>query len=544
MRQLSARLLFALAAASALAASARAQEAIRVDATILHQQIDGFGAGAAYLYEGQNPLAQEYMDFLYGTDPGEIGLTLIRVRIRQEAEGVWDWEIANGQKAHALGAKILASPWTPPERMKSNNNRIGGYLLASQYSNYVDYLNAFLALMAANDAPVSVISLQNEPDFVPIDYEGCGWSAEQLRVFCRDFAGEIDAPVMMPEAFGFNPNVSNATLNDPLAAANVDYVGGHLYGASVRDYPLAHSLGKRAWMTEFLINDQSIQTATQTARQISQCLTVGNMSAYIWWKLIGDANGLLNNAGQPQRRAYVMAQFSRFARPGSIRIGTSGGGALAISAFIDPDTRAFAIVAVNDSAQAVARRFELAGLVPYSVSPWITTATRSLEPLQPLPVLQGSFSFDIPAYSVVTFAGTDGPQQSFLEYLALHDLPEPERGFADDPDRDGMATGFEYLIGAEPARADFRGIEWTRSASVDTIALAVPPYVGEGLLKIQISPDLVEWETEATYDFSTRAAEGLTFRLLEAGAEIEFSRAAPEDSETRFYRVAFALGGD
>lgn len=101
---------------------------------------------------------------------------------------------------------------------------------------------------------------------------------------------------------------------------NVAYIGGHLYGAGIQDYPLAHSLGKHIWMTEYLVNDQTIGAAVDTGQQISDALTVGNMSAYIWWKTIGDANGLLNAAGVLQPRAFVMAQFSKFVRPGDIRI--------------------------------------------------------------------------------------------------------------------------------------------------------------------------------------------------------------------------------
>jgi hypothetical protein len=62
-------------------------------------------------------------------------------------------------------------------------------------------------------------------------------------------------------------------------------------GAGIQDYPLAHSLGKHTWMAEYLVNDQTINAAVDTAQQISDTLTVGNMSAYIWWKTIGDANG-------------------------------------------------------------------------------------------------------------------------------------------------------------------------------------------------------------------------------------------------------------
>jgi O-glycosyl hydrolase len=378
-----------------------------VNPAISHQQIDGFGAGVVFLDFGLDPLTDGQMDTLYGRGPGQFGLSLIRVRI--SPTGNWSDALVNGRRAYARGAQILATPWTPPAAMKSNNNIVGGSLLPSEYGNYVAYLNSFADTMAANGSPVAVISLQNEPD-ISVTYESALWTAEQFRTFCRDYAGAINAPVMMPESFRFDQAVSNPTLNDPAAAANVDYIGGHLYGTGVSDYPLARSLGKRLWMTEYLVNDQTIAAAINTAEQISDSLTVGNMSAYIWWKLIGNANGLLDAAGTPQRRGFVMGQFSRFVRPGDLRIDVSANTSpLSISAFKDPVTGRFAIVVVNNTTLPETQRFNLGGIITSTVTPWMTSATQSLEQQSPVTVSDGAFTYEIPSQSVVTFAGTNAP---------------------------------------------------------------------------------------------------------------------------------------
>src|SRR6185295_12663514 len=130
-------------------------------------------------------------------------------------------------------------------------------------------------------------------------YDSCLWNSNQFLTFCHDVAGLItNALVMMPESANFKQIISDPTLNDPIAASNVDIIGGHLYGngdagATVADYPNAHNKGKPTWMTEFLVNDQTMGTAIITARQVHECLTTGNMSAYIWWKAYGDANGIV-----------------------------------------------------------------------------------------------------------------------------------------------------------------------------------------------------------------------------------------------------------
>jgi len=392
---------FAMAVYGSVTSDAPTPSESTVNGSMTHQRIDGFGAGVVFLDAGLNPLSDAQMDTLYGTASNQFGLTLIRVRI--SPTGNFSDAMENARKAVARGARVLATPWSPPANMKSNNNVVGGSLLSSQYGNYVNYLNNFLGTMAASGAPVAVISLQNEPDWDP-DYESASWTAEQFRVFSRDFSGAINAPVMMPESLGFIQSMSDPTLNDVSAAANVDYIGGHLYGAAVRDYPLARSRGKPLWMTEFLINDQTMASALATAEQINDCLVTGNMSAYIWWKTIGNANGLLNASGAPQRRGYVMGQFSRFVRPGDVRINlASHSGPLGISAFRNPSTGRFAIVVINNTAFGEAQMIRLQGLSAATVTPWITSASQSLQRQSALNVVSGAFTSEIPAQSVVTF---------------------------------------------------------------------------------------------------------------------------------------------
>lgn len=434
-----------------------------VSSSVSHQRMDGFGAGVVFLDAGLNPLSDEQMDQLYGTGPGQFGLTLIRVRV--SPTGNYTDALESGRKAHVRGAKILATPWTPPASMKTNNDIVGGSLLPSEYGNYVAYLNSFLTTMADYGAPVSVLSLQNEPD-IAVTYESAFWTAEQFRVFSRDYAGAMNAPVMMPESFRFDQAVSNSTLNDPTAAANVDYIGGHLYGAGVRDYPLARALAKPIWMTEFLINDQSMASALSTAEQINDTLTTGNMSAYIWWKTIGNANGLLNAAGAPQRRGYVMGQFSRFVRPGDLRVDVSTNtGPLSISAFIDSASGRFAVVAVNNTTFAETQTISLDGIVASAVAPWITSVTQSLQQQPAIDVSNGSFTFEIPAQSVVTFAGTQAPViTSAAELSTTYGVP------------------FEFAIAATHSPTTYTGQGLPPGLSIDAatgVVSGIPLAAGE-----------------------------------------------------------------
>ncbi|HKW29703.1 MAG TPA: hypothetical protein VJT54_10230, partial [Verrucomicrobiae bacterium] len=145
-----------------------------------------------------------------------------------------------------------------------------------------------------------------------------------------------------------------------------------------------------------------------TAQQIYTCLTTANMSAYIWWKCLGDANGLVNASGVPQKRGFVMAQWSRFVRPGYYRIDANTTGNALISAYNDTNSGNFTVVAVNPGGGTTINQTFTLNNFPgaiTSVTPWITSATMSLSNQPPVVVNNSSFSYTLPAQSVVTFVG-------------------------------------------------------------------------------------------------------------------------------------------
>src|SRR5262245_5642914 len=78
-----------------------------VDLSGVRQTIRGFGGASAWL--GQ--LTDGEMNTLFGTGPGTIGLSIIRLRI--DPNRSWNDELANAQKAVARGAIVMATPWTP-----------------------------------------------------------------------------------------------------------------------------------------------------------------------------------------------------------------------------------------------------------------------------------------------------------------------------------------------------------------------------------------------------------------------------------------------
>ena len=85
--------------------------------------------------------------------------------------------------------KFLASPWSPPAWMKTNNNMLqGGQLKPEYYQTWADYYVRFVEEYGKQGIPVWAISVQNEPMAVQT-WESCIYSAEEERDFVKNYLG-------------------------------------------------------------------------------------------------------------------------------------------------------------------------------------------------------------------------------------------------------------------------------------------------------------------------------------------------------------------
>src|SRR5262245_27103105 len=146
------------------------------------------------------------------------------------------------------------------------------------------------------------------------------------------------------------------------------------------------------------------------AKRLHAFLTVAQLNAWhYWWLSSSGTNneGLASSTDVLAKRAYVVGQYSRFVRPDYYRIGvvTNSGTAL-VSAFKDPVSLKFAIVAVNASTNFVTQSFNLNNSPGVdSVTPWITSSSLSLASQSAVSIAGTAFSYDLPALSIVTFVG-------------------------------------------------------------------------------------------------------------------------------------------
>jgi glucuronoarabinoxylan endo-1,4-beta-xylanase len=367
-----------------------------VDLSGVRQTIRGFGGASAWL--GQ--LTDAEMNTLFGSGPGTVGLSIIRLRIAPDRN--WNDELQNARKATARGAIVMATPWTPPASMKTNNNVVGGSLKTSEFANYANYLNSFVSFLASNGVNLYGISVQNEPDIM-VTYESCDWTSAQLLDFARNNAGVISTRVIMSESFHFDKTFTDPILNDSAARANVDIIGGHIYGSGLSDYPLARNFGKEVWMTEHLNTDTSTTGVIQTAKEISDCLAVGNYNAYLWWYL-KRFYGPIDDNGARTKRGCVMAQFARWVRPGFVRVNATYNPNPGVYVSAYKSGAKVVIVAVNNSANSVNQTFSVTGgAAPATFNRYRTSGSENLATLSAISVSGGSFTTSLPGQSITSF---------------------------------------------------------------------------------------------------------------------------------------------
>jgi len=369
------------------------------------QTIQGFGGATAWL--PQLTTAQANALFSNGS-AAQLGLSILRVRIDPAGSGNWSTELANAQAARARGASVIATPWTPPASMKTNNNVVGGMLKTTSYAAFATYLESFVNFFASSGVPLSAISMQNEPD-ANVTYESCSWNGTQMDTWVANNAATLSIPLMMPESESFTTSFSDPALNDSKALPHIVFIAGHIYVVSPQPYPNAVSKGKQVWMTEHYLTSTGLSGALQVAKEINDSMSVANYNAYVWWWVHDWSTenfsfGLIDANSNVKPAGYAMAQYSKFVRPGYFRFNST----------YNPSTNVFVtayggsghhvIVAINMGTSAVSQPFTIQGATITSLTPPQTSASGNLVQLGAVTVSNGAFTSSLPGQSITTFA--------------------------------------------------------------------------------------------------------------------------------------------
>ena len=414
-----------------------------VDWNNVHQRIDGFGASSAW----EGTWTTNQADILFSTNMGVVfsdnlgnqytnngvGLSLLRNRIAPAGSASASAtpttvETQIMQWAQARGARVWSTPWTPPAGFKSTSDiydtnqatdggLYGGSFLGGTATNlaYASQLANYVASMK-NTYSINLyaISIQNEPDADVNTYEACQWTNTFIHDFVTNLYNALAAQgvsstkIMLPESQNWQDyqNLAGPAMADPNIAADVGIIGDHNYdGANGPANLTKNSYGKPLWETEVSLStdNNTIADGVYYAQRIFLFMTVAQVNAWHYWWLGG---GLLDNNYAPTKRLFTIGNYSRFVRPGQNRIDVANNNPFtSISAYKDTNSGNFAIVAINPEPVTVTQIFNLANFTAGSVTPWITSSNLSLAIQPAVNITNASFTYALPAVSVVTFVG-------------------------------------------------------------------------------------------------------------------------------------------
>jgi glucuronoarabinoxylan endo-1,4-beta-xylanase len=391
-------LLAAAAAFLALAAPAQAGTRITVDPHRTYQRVDGFGISEAFqrsnILHGSRGLSpakqQQILDLLFtraGTD-----FNLLRNGIGSSPDSESDWmgsiapvglaspddplqyrwdhddnsQVWLAQQAMSRGVRhVYADAWSAPGYMKTNGSDAnGGTLKPAWAQTYADYLAQYVRFYAQEGVPIDLVGFLNEPD-IATSYASMQFTPRQAADFVKVLGptlarSGLHARVACCDATGWDvgkPYI-DAILGDPAAARWLAVATAHGY-SSPPAYPL--TTRRPVWQTEWAQlkqpwnpawDDGSDASGMTWAQNVQDAFTRGNVNAFFyWWGAHGsDSNsGLIRMNGdgyEISKRFWAVAAFSRFVRPGAVRVAASGGGGLSVSAFRNPD-RSLAVQVLN-----------------------------------------------------------------------------------------------------------------------------------------------------------------------------------------------------
>ena len=436
-----------------------------VDGSRRYQRIDGFGISQAFgtanqiRYLGDVPARKQALDLLFDKTTGA-GFSILRNLIPSDAAHtmeptapaspadpptyVWngaddytDWgQLWISKQASTYGVtQFYNDAWSAPGFMKTNGTENNGGALCGTpgaecasgdwRQAYADYLVQHAKNWASLGLTPTALGFLNEPNWV-VGYSSMQWTPAQTADFLKVLGptlrkAHLRTKLTCCEPVGWNqlPDYTSAILADPAARRAIDIFTSHGYGAAP---DAAIDTGRKpVWETEWSTgqgafnpawDDNSTQSGFTWAQHIYDGLAKANLSAFLhWYGISTSTNGngaLVQLKGTtliPAKRYYTFVNYSRYVRPGAVRIGASTTDAgLEVTAFRNTDGSTV-IVALNTATTAtpVAYRLSCVELRRGSVASYLTNDANSTAAQDPLPLRRGGFTATVPPRSLVTY---------------------------------------------------------------------------------------------------------------------------------------------
>ncbi|NBP67548.1 MAG: glucosylceramidase [Cytophagia bacterium] len=367
-----------------------------------YQSIDGFGysltGGSAYLLHtkldtnARTALLKE----LFLTNDQNIGVSYLRISIGASdlddhvfsyndlPAGKTDKALKNFSLAEdekhlipilkeiiqlAPDIKIMGSPWSAPAWMKDNQHAKGGKLSPEYYGAYADYFVKYIKGMAEHGIKIDAVTIQNEPEN-PKNKPSMVMTAEDQATFVKLHLGpafekaNIKTKIIVFDHNCDHPEYPISILNDADAKKYIDGSAFHLYLGEIKALSKVHNAhpDKHVYFTEQWTSPEGTFNGDLAwhARELIIGATRNWSRNVLEWNLAADpqfnphtddggctmCQGALTIGDSITRNVsyYIIAQASKFVRPGSVRVASTIPDSLHNVAFVTPQGKTVLIV--------------------------------------------------------------------------------------------------------------------------------------------------------------------------------------------------------
>ncbi len=334
------------------------------------------------------------------------------------------------------GASVFADAWSAPGFMKTNGSAINGGTVCGVPSTscksgdwrqaYANYLVQYAKDYAAAGVPLTYIGPENEGS-LSVPQDSMIMSPAQTADFMHVLGARLARSSLPTRAeccatISWNYAQKYAAAIETDTAANTATALFTSHGYFVAPSSPLKGWSKPVWQTEWAPfgfqpfdpawDDGSPSSGFTWAQNIDTGLTAANLGGflYLWGAstsgLTGPNTGLVGVKGNTvatSGRLWAFASYSRFIRPGAVRIGaTTSRPALEVSAFRNSDG-SIVVIVLNSTHSRQAATFSLSGLDRAQVTPYLTDASHELFAQTPITVRTGAFTATLPPRSLVSY---------------------------------------------------------------------------------------------------------------------------------------------
>ncbi len=429
---------------------------VRVNDSLTYQTIVGFGAAftdsSAFLMNRVKSYSMSMyntmMNDVFNTSTG-VGLTYWRVPIGTsdftEAAAHWSdddtqapgadptayFALTSHETGHIIptivdalainpNLKTLASAWSPPGWMKSNNNMIcntGGTdstLLFGYRQAYADYVRKWIQAYQAAGVPITGITPINEPWYCPNSYPGMSWTSSGEADWVHNYLKlTLNAAGLSTKIYGWDHNFTSSTFAQDLlnstAAPDLSGMAWHCYDNTADPAYMTKIYNvdptKEVYETECSSNTYPTDIIRFSTPEMALLSLQNYAKGVALWNVALDPNNgphlggcvgcvplitidtTVDGSGNVTwasvtklNNFYQFGQLSKFMKAGATRIDSTVNAHGIVTAAVKNSTGEEVLVATNANSSA-------------------TTFTVTWNG-------QGSFSYTLPSRATVTFIGT------------------------------------------------------------------------------------------------------------------------------------------